>query len=190
MEDPKAEELSAAEQAKVDDGTAPVARAASPEEKELADLKAQRAGFLTAPEFIDDEPNPMFIAWRDCDRILAAGTVALIAGVEVRLLKDSPVMAPLFRDEAVFVEHLADSGNRQSFGVNVEHLRNRYNGSGAKIGVNEDHPLNRLDARIAELELEVAAQAQAAAELEATKKAEAAKPLPIEPGPSDKSVTG
>lgn len=151
----------------------------TPEAQELSNLKATRDGRTYEPELIDGEENPKFVPFRDCDRPLAAGTVVQIAGVDVRLLSDVAAMAPEFRDEAVFAEHLAETGNAKSFAVNAVHMRNRYNGSGANIGVNEDHPLSKLDARIAELELIVAAQA--AAEIEKAKQEEAATSLPAEP---------
>jgi hypothetical protein len=194
MEEPHSESLSATEQARVSAAIQlsgervkaaiaeadlnPIIRAASPEE-ELDERKRMRDGIGAdrQPELIDGEPNPEFIDFRDCDRILAAGTIALIGNVEFRILRDTPCMAPEFRDEAIFAESLAHGG--KGLAVNAAGLRNRYNGNGAKVGVNEDHPLNKLDARIAELELEVAARAKAAAEIEKAKKEEEAKPLPI-----------
>ena len=99
-------------------------------------------------------------AFADYDRILAAGTPVVIAGVECRLISSVPVRAPEFRDEAVFAEHLSQVGG---LAANASGLRNRYNGNGALVGVNEEHGLNQLDARIAELEKEAEARAQAAA---------------------------
>jgi hypothetical protein len=209
MEDLKAEALSLEEQkrigaaiqisdaqAKAKDSQplfSPNVRTASPEE-ELAELKAER----DRPRAIAVEGDADFNERRDCDRILAAGTVAVIGNVEVRLLRPVPAMAEAFRDEAIFAESLAHAG--AGLGPNTPYLRNRYNGSGAKVGVNEDHPLNKLDARIAELELEVDARAKAKAAAEEEAKAAAAPPIATEPvvepvdvrasAPSDESKQG
>jgi hypothetical protein len=126
---------------------------------ELAALKAERDQ-APQPEFLEDgQPNPEFIPMRDCDRILDKGLIVKIDGVPCRLLEDVPVMSATFRDEAVFVEHVAEAG--AGLAAIAPRLRGRYNGSGARIGINEDHPLNVRDARIAELEAEAEAEAQA-----------------------------
>jgi hypothetical protein len=110
---------------------------------EERDRYAQRMAVKLAADHEDFHP------YVDCDRILAAGTPVVISGVECRLLTDCPVLAPEFRDEAVFAEHLSQVGG---LGANASGLRRRYNGNGALLGLNEEHPLNKLDARIAELE--------------------------------------
>ena len=96
---------------------------------------------------------------RDFDALLLAGTTVDVGGVPCRLLSNVPVEAATFRDEAIFAEHLAlTPGN---IGANAANLRNRYDGSGRAVGVNEDHGLNALDAEIARLEEAIAADEKA-----------------------------
>ncbi len=80
---------------------------AAKDAEELANLKAIRDSAPEPEHLADGEPNRNFIAYRDCDRILARGTVVEVGGVKCRLLVDAPVMAPEFREEAVFAESLA-----------------------------------------------------------------------------------
>jgi hypothetical protein len=129
----------------------------------LEHLKEQRDSYnpRKARRVLVDDPD--FSPYQDCDAIFAAGTKVLLSGVTVILLIDVPVEAPTLRDDAVLAEHLAESGN---IGVNAGFLRGRYNGNGALVGVNESHPLNRLDAQIEALQLEVDERAARRAEAE------------------------
>lgn len=116
------------------------------------------------------ESDEDFHPYRDGDRVLSPGTIVRINGIPCRLLAHVPVIAPEFRDEAVFAESLAaaDAG----LAANAEGLRRVYNRNGKAIGINESHGSNRLDAEIADLKKQIA-------ELEA---AVAAEPAEAEKG--------
>lgn len=85
------------------------------------------------------------------DQVLAAGTRLQLHGAEVVLQAQVPVECPEIRGEEVFVDHLV-AAHPSNLAANAAYFVNRYNSNGAIIGLNDEHPVNVRNARIADLE--------------------------------------
>ena len=131
-------------------------RANETPEQELERLKEARDSTQTANDrLVPYYEGDHMAAFENCDRILAPGTVVQLAGVDVQLSTPTAAIAPSFKDEQVFAEHLAHAGATASFAANLPYFRNRYNANAALLGINPEHPHNIREARIAELEKEI-----------------------------------
>lgn len=135
--------------------------------QDLAKLRQLHKQLLEEREYrrtAAEQPRPSekdedFSPFRDCDRILAAGSVVHVDGIPCRLLVNAPVVCASFRDERQFVDHLiSDDAN---FKANAPYLRKVYNRAGKPLGDNPQHPEVRSAIRIAEVEAQIAAAAAA-----------------------------